>query len=70
MVAQRVATAVRALDDFEAYGPDDRRRLATARDTLAIELEVRAGLTPRVPIIPPDDPAQYVLMTIEREEPL
>jgi hypothetical protein len=65
LVAQRVAAAVRALDDFEAYGPDDRRRLAAARDGLAVELEVRAGMTPRAPRVPPDDPAQYALMTIE-----
>lgn len=67
LVTQRVAAAARALDDdqFEGYAPDDRRRLRTARDELAQELEVRAGLAPRMPRFDPPDPDQYVLIALE-----
>lgn len=67
LVTQRVAAAARAFgdDEFAAYGPDDRRRLRTARDELAQELEVRAGVTPRVPRYDPPDPNQYALIHLE-----
>ncbi len=68
LVTQRVAAAVRALTDdelFSGYAPDDRRRLRTARDELALELEVRAGVTPRTPRFDPPDPAQYALIHLE-----
>lgn len=67
LVTQRVAAVVRALgdDEFTGYGPEDRRRLRTARDELALELEVRAGVTPRTPRFDPPDPAQYVLIHLE-----
>jgi hypothetical protein len=66
LVTQRVAAAVRALTDFDEFGPADRRRLATARDALAVELEVRAGLTARAERVH-NDPDQYALITIDRE---
>jgi hypothetical protein len=67
LVTQRVAAAVRALgdDEFTGYGPEDSRRLRAARDELALELEVRAGLTPRVPRFDPPDPNQYALIHLE-----
>lgn len=66
-VTGKVAALVRAIDDaeFEGYGPADRRRLRTARDDLALELEVRAGLTPRAPRFDPPDPDQYALIHLE-----
>jgi hypothetical protein len=69
LVTQRVAAAVRALgdDEFTGYGPEDARRLRTARDELALELEVRAGLTPRLPRFDPPDPAQYALIHLEED---
>lgn len=67
LVTQRVAAVVRALgdDEFTGYTPDDRRRLRVARDELALELEVRAGVTPRLPRFDPPDPAQYALIHLE-----
>ncbi|HET9144130.1 hypothetical protein [Actinophytocola sp.] len=67
LVTQRVAAAVRALgdDEFTGYGPEDCRRLRSARDELALELEVRAGVTPRAPRFDPPDPAQYALIHLE-----
>lgn len=69
LVTQRVAAAVRALgdDEFTGYTPDDRRRLRAARDELALELEVRAGVTPRLPRFDPPDPAQYALIHLEED---
>lgn len=53
LVTRRVAAAARGIDDFDAYGPDDRQRLRTARDLLAQELESRCGVAsaehPQVP---------------------
>jgi hypothetical protein len=67
LVTQRVAAAVRALgdDEFAAYGPDDRRRLRAARDELAQELEIRAGVAVRQPRFDPPDPNQYALIQLE-----
>lgn len=67
LVTQRVAAAVRALgdDEFTGYEPEDARRLRAARDELALELEVRAGLTPRPPRYEPPDPNQYTLIHLE-----
>jgi hypothetical protein len=69
LVTQRVAAVVRALgdDEFTGYTPDDRRRLRVARDELALELEVRAGVTPRLPRFDPPDPAQYALIRLEED---
>lgn len=67
LVTQWVAAAVRALgdDEFAGYGPKDSRRLRAARDELALELEVRAGMTPRTPRFDPPDPDQYALIHLE-----
>lgn len=54
-------------DDLAPYGPEDRRRLRAARDELALELEVRAGLTPRAPRYDPPDPNQYALIHLEED---
>lgn len=61
LVTQRVAAAVRALNEFEDFTPDDQRRLVRARDDLATELESRAG----VPSVSASDPDQQALMTID-----
>lgn len=61
LVTQRVAAAVRALDEFDDFEPDDRRRMIKARDALAAELESRAG----VPSVSAPDPDQYALMTTD-----
>lgn len=67
LVTAKVAGRVRAIgdDEFTGYGPEDARRLRTARDELALELEVRAGLTPRAPRFDPPDPDQYALIHLE-----
>ncbi len=67
LVTAKVAGRVRATgaDEFTGYGPEDARRLRTACNELALELEVRAGLTPRVPRFDPPDPNQYALIHLE-----
>lgn len=62
LVTKRVAAAVRALDEFDDFSPDDRHRMCAARDALAVELETRAGVSHGPP---PPDPNQCALMTIE-----
>lgn len=62
LVAQRVAAAVRALDEFDDFPPDDQHRMRTARDALAVELETRGGTSREAPL---PDPDQWALMTIE-----
>jgi hypothetical protein len=67
----RLAAAARSLSTdaaaFDELNPADRRRIGRAFDDLAHELEVRAGLTPRVPHAAPIDPDQVHLFEINRE---
>lgn len=61
LVTGRVAAVARALNEFDDFPPDDRRRLVRARDHLAFELESRVG----IPSEAPPDPDQEALMTID-----
>ena len=73
LATTRLAAAARVLasdaDGVDELNAADRLRMRRAFDDLAHELEVRAGVVPRIPRPDPVDPDQGHLFPVDQEVP-